>query len=246
MPSLQPDEPYAAKPVAFLQFDHDVRERYGPAAEADAGHPLVVGQYPGVDRALVARPRRGRDGPCRSRSRLVCSRSGTCSPRRTMARTRLALADLDADVVGEIDVRHLTRHLTSTPRVPLSADTRFTAPPQLCTSTEPSPSNSATTLAPGLQRNRGCEPAGQHDAPCREVLTARREDVDQPRDRGRWIAHDRAARARCPTTSPRRAEHAAHQPRSPSSVGARGRAPRTTRAAPALSATESGSRNRSA
>ena len=69
---IQRSAPCAAKPVALLQFDHDVGERYGTAAQAD---PLDT---------LVAVHRTFEDGAIREAFRTLRPR-GTRKPMRAFS-----------------------------------------------------------------------------------------------------------------------------------------------------------------
>ena len=135
--------------------------------------------------------------------------------------------------------RRARRRAGSSPRLSESPP----PPHAQCTPIEPRPSNSAVTTPRDCSGTEAVRPPDKHDRPGFDALASGRQRLRQPdQRRGRVAHHGAAGRG---VDRPAAPEDAARTAEVDQLVRRRGRGRRaTTRAAPALSATESGSRKR--
>ena len=212
------------EPVTFLELDDDVRDRDGPAAQADPLDALVVTEHARGDRALVADlpslswtlqiPQPPRLQPTRYRSPARASARSSVSPSAAVTRTPSG--------------RMVTSAIRTPPSCAMHPDRA-----------EPVELRGRDT--PGVQRHGGRQAAGQHDRPGLDALAPGRRAPRPARPAPRPDGPSRRRRPRC-RSLPRYRKTQPRTSRSTSSSGGAARVPRTTRAAPALSATESGRR----
>src|SRR5215207_528450 len=208
----------SAKAVALLQFDHDVGERDGAAAQADALDALVVAEHLWGDRPFVADLAELElhlaDATAPSLAAHPVSQSGPGQ----RPEQGLVVGSVDLDAVGEDRHSHTQ-----------------------CTPIDPRPSNSAVTTPSASSRTDAVSPPDSTTEP---------GSIPSPRCASASASQTRAA-AGCPITAPPAAVSIPPRPRktqprtarSTRSAGRRACVPSTTRAAPALSAMESGSWN---